>query len=327
MSKDTVLVTGGAGYIGSYTCKILYHHGFTPISIDNLSRGHKEFVKWGPLVVGDIRDNLVLEKVFKKYQPMAVIHFAALAYVGESAVDPGRYYHNNVLGTINLLESMRRFGCKLIVFSSSCATYGIPDKIPINEKSDQSPINPYGQSKLIIEKILSDYSNAYAFNSVSLRYFNAAGAGEDKSIGEKHSPETHIIPLAIFTAMGKRDVFEIFGTDYPTKDGTAIRDYIHVVDLARAHLNALDFIIKNSGNFAFNLGTGIGVSVKEIIDLVSQLSGLKLPYKCVQPRIGDPPVLIAENKNAKKFLEWDPVNSQIDNIIKTAWDYHATQIK
>ncbi|MDH4319559.1 MAG: UDP-glucose 4-epimerase GalE, partial [Desulfobulbaceae bacterium] len=240
--NKTILVTGGAGYIGSHTCKLLKQSGFYPVSYDNLVYGHEEAVKWGPLIVGDLFDREKLREVFRRYEPVAVIHFAAYAYVGESMVNPGKYYDNNVAGTVALLETMREVNCKVIVFSSTCAAYGIPDHLPITEASPVLPINPYGRSKLMIEHMLADYERAYGMKYIALRYFNASGADLDGETGEDHTPETHIIPLTIFAARGERKAFEIFGTDYPTADGTAIRDYIHVSDLADAHIRAIGYL-------------------------------------------------------------------------------------
>lgn len=323
---DAILVTGGAGYIGSHTCKLLRQKSYLPVTLDNLVHGHESFVNWGPLVVGDIIDDVVLDRIFSKYAPAAVIHFAAYAYVNESVNDPGKYYRNNVSGTISLFEGMRRFNCRKIVFSSSCATYGIPETVSIDEDHAQSPINPYGRSKLMAEKILADYSRAYSFQHISLRYFNAAGASPEGDIGEKHSPETHLIPLAIQVALGEREHLEVFGTDYPTKDGTAVRDFIHVLDLASAHYKALELLHNDGAVHAINLGTGSGVSVMEAVRIVKEISGRKIPLVFGGRREGDPAMLVAGNKKAKRILGWEPTFSGIDQIVKTAWNYHATNV-
>jgi len=318
----TILVTGGAGYIGSHTCKYLHSKGYLPIVYDNLVYGHESFVKWGPFIKGDILDTDSLDQVFKQYNPDAVIHFAAFAYVGESVQHPEKYYQNNVNGTLSLLSSMRKNDCTNIVVSSSCATYGLPQQVPITESHPQAPINPYGRSKLFIEKILKDYDLAYGIKSFSLRYFNAAGADLDNQLGEDHSPETHAIPLAIYTALGMRDTFKIFGTDYPTDDGSAVRDYIHVTDLADAHEKALQFLFKHNTSMAMNLGTGKGTSVKELIQVVNKVAHKALPVREESRRAGDPPLLIADPTNANKELNWLPRYSDITTIVQTAFNWH-----
>ena len=258
MTPVPILVTGGAGYVGSHACKALSENGFLPITVDNLVYGHEWAVKWGPLVRGDISDRAVLDHVFSTYKPAAVLHFAAFAYVGESVISPDKYYRNNVAGTITLLDAVRDHGCSRLVFSSTCATYGIPHKIPIKEDHEQKPINPYGWSKLMIEQILRDYEKAYGLHHAILRYFNAAGADPEGEIGEDHDPETHLIPLTILAALGQRKYIEIYGTDYPTHDGTAIRDYIHVTDLANVHVRALQHLVQGKGSLCLNVGTGSG---------------------------------------------------------------------
>lgn len=321
-----VLVTGGAGYIGSHTCKQLKKHGFTPITYDNLSRGHKEFVKWGPLVVGDILDSKKVEQTLKEYNVQAVLHFAAFAYVGESVEKPELYYHNNVQGSLSLFEGMLNANVKKLVFSSTCATYGVPEKVPLTEDLSQNPINPYGQSKLIIEKILKDYAPAYDFKSVCLRYFNAAGADRDGDIGENHDPETHLIPLAI-EAVLKNKPMKVFGNDYPTPDGTCLRDYIHVTDLAQAHVLALQYLDHASTNFNyFNLGNEKAYSVKEILETVEKVSSKKVPAEIFPRRPGDPATLVSDSTKAKKHLNWKPEISNIKDIIKTAYDWHTKQV-
>lgn len=322
-NMKNILVTGGAGYIGSHTCKLLAQQGHLPITYDNLIYGHAQAVQWGPFIQGDIRDTEALSKVFAEYQPEAVIHFAAFAYVGESVEHPEKYYQNNVAGTLALLEVMRRFGCDQFIFSSTCATYGNPQALPLTEEHPQQPINPYGRSKLMIEQILADYSTAYDFSSIALRYFNAAGADMDGDIGEDHEPETHLIPLTILAALEKRSAIEVYGTDYDTPDGTAIRDYIHVADLADAHVRALDLLQEEKKSRVFNLGTGTGTSVQSIIRTVEELSGRKVPVKYGPRRPGDPPALIASADKAAEFLGWRPRHSDIETIIRSALAWHA----
>lgn len=316
-----ILVTGGAGYIGSQTCKKLFNKGYKPIVYDNLSRGNRWSVKWSPLVVGDTNDEKKLKNVIEKYRPDAVVHFAAYAYIGESTLYPGKYYKNNVSGTFSLLNAIIESGIKYFVFSSSCSTYGIPNKVPIPEDHIQQPISPYGYSKLIIERSLHDYNRAYGINSVSLRYFNAAGADSEGDIGEHHYPETHIIPLLFDVAVGKRKSFEIFGSDYPTKDGTCIRDYIHVEDIASAHVQSLKFFETNNGCHYFNLGTGKGYSVLEIIKKVEEVTGMSISFNIIDPRAGDAPTLVAEAKTVKN-MNWIPKRSNINQIIEDAWKWY-----
>lgn len=321
----TVLVTGGAGYIGSHTCKLLSRKGYLPIAYDNLVYGHRWAVKWGPLVEGDIRDHALLGTTLTKYKPHAVIHFAAYAYVGESVQEPGKYYDNNVSGTIALLEAARQYGCNKFIFSSTCATYGIPYSLPISEDHPQKPINPYGRSKLMIEQILSDYASAYGVKYISLRYFNAAGADADGEIGEDHVPETHLIPLTIFAALGKLPSIEVFGTDYDTSDGTAIRDYIHVTDLAEAHVKALNFLESEGTSEVLNLGTGHGNSVQDVINTVKLIADIEVPVIYADRRQGDPPILIAAAAKAKHVIGWEPRCSDIKTIVRSAWDWHVSR--
>ena len=320
--KKSVLVTGGAGYIGSHTCKALARAGFTPVVLDNLSRGFEWAVKWGPLERGDISDAALVDAVVARHQPVAAIHFAAFAYVGESVSDPRTYYRNNVTGSLDLFGSLLRNGVKRIVFSSSCATYGIPEQLPINEASPQNPINPYGATKLIVERILSDFDSAYGLRSVALRYFNAAGADRDGETGEAHDPETHLIPLAIAASRGGAPL-HVMGTDYATPDGTAIRDYVHVEDLAQAHLRALEYLLAGGASTALNVGTGRGVSVMEIIAAVEAATGRKVAWNPAPRRAGDPPALYADPARLKAVLGLDPGNfAAIDKIAATAaqWD-------
>ncbi len=322
---ENILITGGAGYVGSHTCQALSALGYLPISLDNLIHGHVWAVQWGPFIKGDVTDPSVLDQIFSDYQPKAVIHFAAYAYVGESIEHPAQYYRNNVAGSITLLEAMRRHGCKNIVFSSSCATYGIPSQIPISENHPQHPINPYGRSKLMVEQIIQDYGSAYGIRYAILRYFNAAGADPGGHIGEDHDPETHLIPILLQTARGWRDYTEVYGTDYDTPDGTAIRDYIHVADLAGAHVLSLKYLAQSNQNLCINLGTGEGHSVIEIIQAVQQVSGKPVTYRAVGRRPGDPPVLVAKSDRAYSLLGWKPDFVDIQATISTAWNWHHSQ--
>ena len=317
-----VLVTGGAGYIGSHACKALAAAGFNPIAYDNLSYGHRWAVQWGPFIEADILDPLALSNAFLEYSPVAVMHFAAFAYVGESVSDPEKYYSNNVIGGLNVLRAMKAHDCKNLVFSSTCATYGDTTTLPLDETCPQNPINPYGNSKLMLEMAINDYSRAYGFRGMMLRYFNAAGADAESSIGESHDPETHLIPLVLQTALGERKHIEVYGTDYETHDGTCIRDYIHVTDLADAHVKALQSLLAGGETQAINLGTGSGVSVNEIIESCQRVTGRKIPVKLSGRRAGDPPRLVACNKKAQQLLDWQPEHSDIDNIVKTAWQWH-----
>jgi UDP-arabinose 4-epimerase len=313
-----VLVTGGAGYIGSHTCKALAASGFLPIVLDNLSSGHKDAVKWGAFVEGDIINSALLDRVFAEYSIDLVIHFAAYAYVGESVKDPEKYYQNNVAGTISLLAAMRRNHVNNIVFSSTCATYGDPKLLPITEETPQNPINPYGRTKLIIEMMLREYRNAYGLNWCALRYFNAAGCDPDGELGERHYPETHAIPLAIAAALGKAGPFKVMGTDYDTHDGTAIRDYVHVSDLADAHVKAAQYLLNGGESHAFNLATGQGISVKEILAAVRAAAGCDVPHENVPRREGDPPSLFAQAILAKTKLGWTPKFVDVKETVKTA---------
>ena len=306
MRERSVLVTGGAGYIGSHACKALARAGYLPIVYDNLSYGHEWAVKWGPFERGDILDRTRLDEVLARYRPDAVMHFAAFAYVGESVTDPGKYYRNNVVGSLTLLEAMRDLGITKIVFSSSCATYGLPDRLPISEDAPQRPINPYGASKLMVERMLADFGSAHGLVSTALRYFNAAGADPDGEIGEEHDPETHLIPLVLDAASGRRPHITIFGTDYDTPDGTCIRDYIHVADLAKAHVLALQAIEAGTSAHAYNLGNGRGFSVREVINSVERVTGLSVPAMLGERRAGDPAVLVSDASRARKMLSWQP---------------------
>ena len=319
----TVLVTGGAGYVGSHTAKALARAGYQPVTLDNLSRGFAHAVKWGPLEQGDILDRAFLDDVLARHRPHAVLHFAALAYVGESVTDPARYYRNNVVGTLTLLEAMRDHGIPLLVFSSTCATYGLPVRLPLDEDHPQAPISPYGASKLMVERMLADLGAAHGLRSVALRYFNACGADPDGEIGENHDPETHLIPLAIGAALGSQPKLKIFGTDYPTQDGTCIRDYIHVTDLAAAHVAALRHLEAGGASTACNLGTGAGLSVRAIVTEVARQVGRPVPAEEGPRRPGDPPELVADPTRARQLLGWTPHCSDIASVISTAYAWAA----
>lgn len=320
----SVLVTGGAGYIGSHACKALAKAGYTPVSYDNLVYGHEAAVKWGPLEVGDILDRARLDEVIQRYHPAAVMHFAAFAYVGESVENPAKYYRNNVVGSLNLVEACQSQGIDKFVFSSTCATYGVPAEIPMTESHPQQPVNPYGQSKLMIEQILKDFDHAYGLRSISLRYFNAAGADPDGETGEEHEPETHLIPLVLDAAAGKRPHITIYGDDYDTSDGTCIRDYIHVSDLADAHVLALDVLEQGAPSAAYNLGNGNGFSVLEVIESARKVTGIDITAQYGERRAGDPAKLIADAGLIRSELGWQPGYPDIETIIQTAWDWHGS---
>lgn len=318
----SILVCGGAGYIGSHINKLLAQKGYDTIVYDNLIYGHREAVKWGKFVEADLCNRTSLDRVFSENKIDAVFHFAAFAYVGESVTEPAKYYFNNVCNTLNLLETMRAHGCDKIIFSSTCATYGIPEKLPITEDMPQNPINPYGATKLMVERIFKDYSTAYGLKYVALRYFNAAGADPDCEIGENHNPETHIIPLVLDAAYGKRPDIKVFGSDYPTRDGTCIRDYIHVTDLADAHLLALEYLNKGGESGFFNLGNENGTSVLEVIDSVKRVTGKDFKVTLAPRRPGDPPTLVGSSKRAQEILGWKPRFADIDTITKHAAEWY-----
>lgn len=320
-----ILVTGGAGYIGSHGVLALKERGYDVIVLDNLVYGHQPIVEdvlQVELVVGDTQDRLLLDNLFATRNITAVMHFAAYAYVGESVTDPGKYYRNNVVGTLTLLEAMIAAGVKNMVFSSTCATYGVPQEIPIRESHPQNPINPYGTSKLMVEWMLKDFDRAYGLKSVIFRYFNASGAAPNGLIGEDHTPETHLIPLILYTALGKRPHLSIFGTDYPTPDGTCIRDYIHVSDLAIAHVLGLEYLFKSRKTEVFNLGNGNGFSVREAIATAREVTGKEIPVVEKERRSGDPPILVGSSEKAKKILGWQPQYSDLREIIAHAWQWH-----
>lgn len=318
----SILVCGGAGYIGSHMVAELLENGHEVVVLDNLEKGHKDALLGGKLYIGDLRDRKILDKVFTENDIDAVIDFAAYSLVGESMTEPLKYFNNNIYGTINLLEAMRDHNIKYIVFSSTAATYGEPDEIPILENSKTIPTNAYGESKLIVEKILNWCDRAYGIKYTTLRYFNAAGAHINGKIGEDHSPESHLIPLILNVALGKRDKILIFGDDYNTKDGSCIRDYIHVSDLASAHSLALERL-KNGGESAiYNLGNGTGFSVKEMIEIARKVTNHPIPAEVVDRRPGDPAVLIASSEKAMKELNWKPKFNSVETIIETAWNFH-----
>jgi len=315
-----ILLTGGAGYIGSHTARAVALAGDTPVVFDNLSAGHRHNVKWGPLVEGELADAELVKKTLTRHSIEGVIHFAAHAYVGESVENPRKYFTNNSVTALTLLHAMLDVGVKTIVFSSTCATYGEPTQVPITEDHPQSPVNPYGESKRFVERVLDWYGRAYGLQWVALRYFNAAGAEPEAGLCEEHDPETHLIPLVIQAALGIRPSIDIYGTDYPTPDGTAIRDYIHVSDLASAHLLALGHLGSGSESGAFNLGTGVGSSVREVIEEVRRCSGRGFQVREAPRRPGDPPVLVADAARAHRVLGWTPRHSDLPEIVKTAWD-------
>jgi UDP-arabinose 4-epimerase len=314
-----VLVTGGAGYVGSHTCKLLATKGIQPVVFDSLKNGHKESVRWGPLIVGDIRDKAALRRAFDQHYVDAVLHFAALAYVATSVVEPDSYYDVNVAGTIALLAAMREASVRRIVFSSSCATYGTPDNMPIDENQRQRPINPYGRTKLVGEQLLADYSAAFGLRYAILRYFNAAGCDPEGELFEKHEPEPHLIPRALLAAGGYGPPLQIHGNDYGTPDGTAIRDYVHVSDLAVAHWLALERMDGAEIPLAVNLGTGRGYSVKEVVDMIRQVTGRAVPVEEGSRRAGDPPILVASVKRSTELLGFLPRHSDLETIVRTAW--------
>ncbi len=317
-----ILVCGGAGYIGSHINKQLNKEGYETIVFDNLVYGHPEAVKWGTLVKGDLANIDEIDAVFAKHHIEAVFHFAAYAYVGESVENPEKYYYNNVVNTLNLLQVMRKHGCNRIIFSSTCATYGEPEKVPITEDMPQNPINPYGMTKLTVERIFKDYVKAYDLKFVVFRYFNAAGADPDCEIGESHNPETHIIPLVLDVASGKRPDIKVFGTDYETSDGSCVRDYIHVTDLASAHLLSLHYLENGGESDFFNLGNAKGTSVLEVIDSVKRVTGREFTVIHAERRPGDPAKLVGSSEKAKRVLGWTPVYGDIDTIVEHAWKWH-----
>lgn len=320
-----VLVTGGAGYIGSHTAKALSARGFTPVVYDNLVYGHRWAVQWGPFIEGDIRDRARLVDTLRSYDISAVLHFAAFAYVGESMRSPARYFDNNVTGSLSLLDAVLEAGVRHIVFSSSCATYGIPDRMPIREDAPQVPINPYGETKLIIERALRWYGTAHGISWAALRYFNAGGADADGQLGEAHQPETHLIPLVLRAAL-TGEPCDVFGDDYPTRDGTCERDYIHVADLAHAHVLALEYLMNGGPSVALNLGTGHGYTVQEVIHAAQAITGRQVPFRITPRRAGDPAVLVADPANAERTLGWRARRSTLESIVGSAYAWHSRQV-
>jgi len=320
--SDTVIVTGGAGYVGSHAAKALKAAGLVPVVYDNLSRGHRALVRYGPFEQGDISDTARLAEVFSRYKPVAIMHFAAFAYVGESVSQPWLYYENNFVGALRLIEAARTAGIDKFIFSSTCATYGVPERQPIAEDAAQLPINPYGRSKLMVEFALRDFGEACGLRSVSLRYFNASGADPSGEIGELHDPEPHLIPRVLMAAGGALDAIDVFGTDYPTPDGTAVRDYIHVCDLADAHVAALRYLGAGGGTTALNLGTGRGHSVREMIAAAKRGTNRDIPIRYGPRRAGDPPVLVADASLARKTLGWQAKWLDIEAVIASAWKWH-----
>lgn len=324
-TKSKILVTGGAGYIGSHAVLALKQAGYDVVILDNLVYGHQDLVEQVlqvEMVVGDTSDRPLLDRLFATHNIAAVMHFAAYAYVGESVQYPDKYYRNNVLGTLTLLEAMLAAKINKFVFSSTCATYGVPKTVPIPEDHPQDPINPYGASKLMVERILADFDIAYDFKSVYFRYFNAAGADPSGLLGEDHDPETHLIPLVLMAALGKRDSISVFGTDYDTPDGTCIRDYIHVNDLAQAHVLGIDYLLNGGKTGVFNLGNGNGFSVKEVIETARQVTGREIKVVESDRRPGDPPVLVGSSQKAREILGWKPQYADLKDILTHAWQWH-----
>ncbi len=320
---SAILVTGGAGYVGSHACKALAADGFLPVTFDNLSTGHRVAVRWGPFERGDLADVEALRRVIRRHRIEAVMHFAASSDVGESMREPAPYFRNNVGGTLNLLEAMADCGVRRLVLSSTCASYGLPQVIPISEDHPQRPINPYGETKLAIERMLRWWDQVHGVSSLALRYFNAAGADPDGEIGEAHEPETHLVPIAVQTALGQREALGIFGTDYPTPDGTAVRDYVHVTDLADAHLAGLRYLFAGGDSLACNLGTGRGHSVREVVRAIERVTRRPLPVRPMPRRPGDPPQLVAEPRLAFEVLGWRPRLSDLDTIVSTTCAWYA----
>jgi UDP-glucose-4-epimerase GalE len=321
-----ILVTGGAGYIGSHAAKALAAKGFVPVTYDNLVHGHRWAVQWGPLVQADIGDRAKLIAVIGDYEIAAIMHFAAFTYVGESVVHPERYFNNNVIGSLALFDAAIRTCVRHIVFSSSAATYGLPDRVSIGEDTPQFPINPYGETKLIIERALSWYGAAHGITWAALRYFNAAGADPDGQLGEVHLPETHLVPL-VLQAVLSGEPLNVYGSDYQTRDGTCVRDYIHVADLADAHVAALEHLMNGGASVALNLGAGHGYTVREVIQAAETVTGRKVPYRMAERRPGDPDILIADPAQAQRILRWRPQRSTLESIVSSAWAWHAQPAK
>ncbi|NTV13785.1 MAG: UDP-glucose 4-epimerase GalE [Desulfobulbaceae bacterium] len=320
-----ILVCGGAGYIGSHMCKMLARHGYEVTVFDNLSTGHREACQWGDFVAGDLLAPQTLQALFATSGFKAVMHFSARSLVGESVANPALYYMNNVVGTLNLLEAMRIHGVKDFVFSSSASTFGNPRQEMIDETHPQIPINPYGETKLIVERALAYYAQAHGLNSVSLRYFNAAGADPEGNIGESHHPETHLIPNVLKAALSEGRRLKLFGNDYPTQDGTCVRDYIHINDLCQAHLLGLKYLADHPGAHGFNLGNGRGFSILDIIRTAAEVTGREIPYDLEARRPGDPASLVADSRKAREVLGWQPRQAEIGDIVRSAWEWHRHQ--
>ncbi len=318
----TILVTGGAGYVGSHACKALAEAGFTPVVYDNLSRGHDWAVRFGPLEVGELSDRALLDEVFARHQPAAVLHFAALAYVAESVAQPALYHRNNVMGSLNLLEAMVASNVTAIVFSSTCAVYGAPGNGLLTEDMPLAPVNPYGETKMMVERLLADFSRTHGLRHAALRYFNAAGGAPEDGLGEDHDPESHLVPLVLDVAAGRRPEITVFGDDYDTADGTCVRDYIHVMDLADAHVRALDHLLAGKGDLTLNLGTGTGYSVNQVIETARRVTGKAINTVAGPRRAGDPPVLVADAARAREVLGWKPARAALADQIGDAWRWH-----
>jgi UDP-glucose 4-epimerase len=322
--EETILVVGGAGYIGSHMVKMLLGRGYGVTTLDNLSTGHRDAVLGGEFVLGDLADRALLDKLFSERGIDGVMHFASFIQVGESVQNPARYYENNVVNTLNLLDAMVAHDVKRFIFSSSAAVYGEPIRVPIDEAHPKNPINPYGRSKWMVEQMLADYDRAYGLKSVSLRYFNAAGADPEGRLGERHQPETHLIPLVLQAASGRRESVQVYGRDYDTPDGTCIRDYVHVTDLCEAHLLALDRLLQGGASAAFNLGNGNGFSVQQVIDTACEATGKAIPVKDAPRREGDPARLVADATLARKALGWNPRYDELETIVRHAWQWEKT---
>lgn len=321
MNSRNVIVTGGAGYIGSHACKALSRAGYVPVVYDDLSRGHRDAVRWGPFEEGDLLDGKRLRAVIDRHAPRAVLHFAAFAYVGESVGDPGLYWRNNVAGSLSLLEAMRDTGVRRLVFSSTCATYGDPLETPITEGHPQAPVNPYGQTKLAVERMIDGFRQAHGLEAVVLRYFNAAGCDPEGEIGEDHDPEPHLIPRALMAASGRVAALEIFGDDWDTRDGTCVRDYIHVQDLARAHVLALDALERGGAPRVCNLGNGRGYTVREVVEAAERVTGRKVPHRFAPRRAGDPAELVGSAERARSTLGWSPELPELEDMVRSAWNW------
>lgn len=320
--NDAILVTGGAGYIGSHVCKLLAKEGFVPVCYDDLSTGHAYAVKWGPFIQGELSDRKKLEETFRQFQPKAVLHFAASALVIESVENPAKYYRNNVVSSLTLLEVMKDFGVKNLIFSSTCATYGQPQLTPLTENHPQNPINPYGKSKWMVEEMIRDFCSSYQMHAGILRYFNVAGADLEQEIGENHDPETHLIPSVIQVALGQKEEIVVYGTDFPSHDGSAVRDYIHVLDLANAHILSLKELMQSQESFVLNLGTGKGYSVLEIIQAAEIFTDRSIQVRIEKRRPGEPSHLVADGSLAQEKLGWVPKYSDLNTIIESAWKWH-----